>query len=63
MHLSSVGITDYEHSVVRYDTKSVNLAIAWTTVIDLNDIDKMIAHLDLEVAYPQNLGTLTMQIL
>ena len=60
---ASVGITDYEHSVVRYDTKSVNLAIAWTTVIDLNDIDKMIAHLDLEVAYPQNLGTLTMQIL
>lgn len=60
---ASVGITDYEHSVIRYDNKSVNLVILWTTIIDLTDIDKMIAHLDLEVAYPQNLGILTMQIL
>lgn len=57
---ASVGITNYEHSIVRYNATSVDLILVWSTLIELTPIEKMITHLEIEVAYPNVLGTVSM---
>lgn len=57
---STADITGYTHTITRNTSSSVILTLSWTTTSTLTSVNKMVAHLEVEVSYPNSLGIIKM---